>query len=467
MDRLQFLKIMGMSVVGAALAPEILAGTVTGMPRKLNEIDLGSKSLESDTPRQVTVLVLGAGQRGAVYASYAARYPDAMKVVGVADINPVRLAKMADEHGVEEKYRFSDWSEALAAGKIADAVVISLPDDVHYKPCMKALDMGYHILLEKPVAPTRRECEDIRDMANRKGAIVAVCHVLRYAPYFVALKRVVDSGMIGRLVSVQHLEPIRYAHMAHSYVRGNWHNSQKTTPIILAKSCHDLDIIRWIVGSPCRSISAYGDLSFFTRENRPEGATRRCTDGCPHESRCPYSAIDIYTRKNQHTYVFDNLPPRGAEREQAIIEYLKTTDYGRCVFDMDNDQCDHYVANMEFANGVTAAFSMEAFTVTGGRRTRLMGTHGMVEGDMKKFTVTEFLTGETQEWSAADVVEVAEYAGHGHGGGDLCLARDFVNAVGNNDPGRLTSSIDVSTESHVMGFCAEDSRLKHKKVKVS
>ena len=119
----------------------------------------------------------------------------AMKVVGVADINPVRLAKMADEHGVEEKYRFSDWSEALAAGKIADAVVISLPDDVHYKPCMKALDMGYHILLEKPVAPTRRECEDIRDMANRKGAIVAVCHVLRYAPYFVALKRVVDSGM--------------------------------------------------------------------------------------------------------------------------------------------------------------------------------------------------------------------------------------------------------------------------------
>ena len=178
MDRLQFLKIMGMSVVGAALAPEILAGTVTGMPRKLNEIDLGSKSLESDTPRQVTVLVLGAGQRGAVYASYAARYPDAMKVVGVADINPVRLAKMADEHGVEEKYRFSDWSEALAAGKIADAVVISLPDDVHYKPCMKALDMGYHILLEKPVAPTRRECEDIRDMANRKGAIVAVSHVL-------------------------------------------------------------------------------------------------------------------------------------------------------------------------------------------------------------------------------------------------------------------------------------------------
>lgn len=464
MDRLQFLKIMGLIGVGAALAPELLAGDGT---KKLSSMDLGSKSLDADTPRQVSVLVLGAGQRGSVYASYASMYPDAMKVVGVADINPVRLKKMADEHKVDPKYRFSDWADALSAGKIADAVVISLPDDVHYEPCMKALDMGYHILLEKPVAPTRKECENIRDLANRKGAIVAVCHVLRYAPYFVALKKVVDSGMIGKLMSIQHFEPIRYAHMAHSYVRGNWHNSKKTTPIILAKSCHDLDIIRWIVGSPCRSISAYGSLSFFTHANRPAGATARCTDGCPHEDSCPYSAIDIYTRKHQHTYVFDNLPPKGPARERAIIEQLKTTDYGRCVFDMDNDQCDHYVASMEFENGVTAAFSMEAFTAKGGRRTRIMGTHGMIEGDMEKFTISDFRSGEVQEWSAKDVVEVAEYAGHGHGGGDLCLSRDFVEAVGNNDPGRLTSSIDVSTESHVMGFCAEDSRLQNKKVRVS
>lgn len=466
MDRLQFLKIMGMSVIGATLAPKILAGT-TGAPRKLDEMDLGTRDLKSDTPRQVTVVVLGAGQRGSAYASYASMYPDAMKIVGVADINPVRLKKMADEHGVDEKYRFNDWKDALAAGKFADAVIISLPDDVHYEPCMKALEMGYHILLEKPVAPTRRECEDIRDLANKKGTIVAVCHVLRYAPYFVALKKVIDSGMIGKLVSIQHLEPIRYEHMAHSYVRGNWHNSKKTTPIILAKSCHDLDIIRWLVGSRCRSISAYGSLSFFTHANRPEGAPARCTDGCPHEGTCPYSAIDIYTRKNKHTYVFDNLPESEQARRDAIMEQLKVTDYGRCVFDMDNDQCDHYVASMEFDNGVTAAFSMEAFTLKGGRRTRVMGTLGMIEGDMSQFTISDFRTGETQQWSAKDVVEVAQYAGHGHGGGDLCLARDFVNAVGNNDPGRLTSSIDVSTESHVMGFCAEDSRLKNKKVKVS
>ena len=466
MDRLRFLKIMGASVAGALLAPELLAAD-GDRQRRLGELDLGNKGLAPDTPRQVTVLVLGAGQRGSAYASYAAMYPDAMKIVGVADINPVRLAKMADEHGVDEKYRFSDWSDALAAGKIADAVVISLPDDLHYEPCMQALDMGYHILLEKPVAPTRRECEDIRDRANERGAIVAVCHVLRYAPYFVALKQVIDSGMIGQLVSIQHLEPIRYEHMAHSYVRGNWHNSKKTTPIILAKSCHDLDIIRWLVGSPCRSISAYGSLSYFTHANRPAGAPPRCTDGCPHEGTCPYSAIDIYTRKHKHTYVFDNLPESGPERDRALLEPLRVTDYGRCVFDMDNDQCDHYVAAMEFDNGVTASFSMEAFTLKGGRRTRVMGTLGMIEGDMESFTVSDFRTHRQERWSPKDVVELAAYAGHGHGGGDLCLTRDFVNAVGNNDPGRLTSSIDVSTESHVMGFCAEDSRLGGKKVLVS
>lgn len=463
---------MGMAFAGAAVAPELLAsgGAASSSGAKTpgtDSFDGPTRGLKADTPRQVSVLILGAGSRGDAYATYAKQFPECMKVAGVADINPVRLEKMCDEHNVPARYRFSDWKEALAMPKFADAVVISLPDDLHYDPAMKALDMDYHLLLEKPVAPTRRECEDIRDLANRKGAIVAVCHVLRYAPYFVALKAAVDSGVVGKLISIQHLEPIRYAHMAHSYVRGNWHNSKKTTPIILAKSCHDLDIIRWIVDSPCRSISAYGSLSFFTPENKPEGATRRCTDGCPHESDCPYSAIDIYTRKHQHTYVFDNLPPKGPARDKAILDQLRVTDYGRCVFDMDNDQCDHYVANMEFDNGVTAAFSMEAFTPYGGRRTRIMGTRGMIEGDMEEFTITDFLTRKKTVWNHKDITEIADYAGHGHGGGDLCLARDFVEAVGNNDPSRLSSSIDVSTESHVMGFCAEESRLNHTKVHVS
>lgn len=464
-NRRNFLKTLGISTLGAAVAPSAIARQVSDPNEYLTTKIKGMKADVVNGP--VTVVILGAGSRGNTYAKYAKMYPDCMKVIGVADINHYRQQKMAREHNIPAGQVFGDWSEAFKVAKFADAVVISLPDDLHYAPAMKALEMGYHILLEKPAAPTEKECTDIRDLALKKGSIVGVCHVLRYAPYFIALKEVIDSGRIGKLVSIQHLEPIQYAHMAHSYVRGNWHNSKKTTPIILAKSCHDLDLMRWIVDSPCKSISAYGSLSFFTHENRPEGAPARCTDGCPYEDKCPYSAIDIYVRKNAHTYVFDNLPPKGDPGRDAVLtERLKTTDYGRCVFDMDNDQCDHYVANMEFENGVTVAFSMEAFMANGGRRTQVMGTEGEIVGDMSQFTITDFRTRKKTIWNAKMIQEVEEYKGSGHGGGDLALVRDFVTAVSHDDASYLSSQIDVSMDSHIMAFGAEKSRKSNKKIKL-
>ncbi len=463
MNRLEFLRVMGLSAVGTAIAPSALA---KGLAQDKSYLKSDVKDLKAEVSKPVTVVILGAGSRGKAYASYAKRFPDCMKVVGVADINPYRKNKMAKEHNIDEKYMFNDWSEAYQVAKFADAVVVSLPDDLHYKPAMKGLEMGYDMILEKPIAPTEKECTDIRDLALKKGAIVSVCHVLRYAPYFVALKKVIDSGRIGKLMSIQHLEPIEYSHMAHSYVRGKWHDSKKTTPIILAKSCHDLDIIRWLADSPCKSISAYGSLDFFVKENMPAGATPRCTDGCPHESTCPYSAIDIYTRRHVHLGVFDDLPQQQPARDKEILERLKVTDYGRCVFDMDNDQCDHYVANMVFENGVTAAFSMEAFTARGGRCTRIMGTHGEIVGDMKTFTITDFRTRKATIWDPKKIEELEEYAGHGHGGGDLALVRDFVTAVDRKDASLLSSQIDVSVESHIMGFRAEQSRKSDKKKRI-
>ncbi len=462
MNRLEFLRTLGLTAVGTAIAPSALA---QGLAQDQEFLKTNVKGLKADVSKPVTVVILGAGSRGSTYASYAKRFPECMKVIGVADINEFRKNKMGDEHGIEEKYRFNDWSEAFKVAKFADAVVVSLPDDLHYAPAMKALEMGYNMILEKPIAPTEKECADIRDLALKKGAIVSVCHVLRYAPYFVALKEVIDSGRIGKLISIQHLEPIKYQHMAHSYVRGKWHDSKKTTPIILAKSCHDLDIIRWIADSPCKSIAAYGDLSFFKAENKPEGATPRCTDGCPHEATCPYSAIDIYATKDEYTYVFDDLPSKKnpEARRAEIMKRLKTTDYGRCVFDMDNDQCDHYVASMEFANGVTAAFSMEAFMAKGGRRTQIMGTLGEIVGDMKTFTLTDFRTRKAYVWDPKKIDEVEMYKGSGHGGGDLALVRDFVTAVDRKDASYLSSQIDVSVESHIMGFRAEQSRMSNKK----
>lgn len=469
MDRKEFLKRMGLIMAGAvAVDLESKASTVQALSEgEIPEIASTDKiktkiaSLDAKLDKPVTVLIIGAGSRGTVYSRYATKFPKSMKVIGVADLNPYRREKMAKAHNIPQENIYADFRDALAREKFADAVVIATPDNLHYEPCMKALSLGYDVLLEKPVAPTEKECRDILKQAHKYNRIVAVCHVLRYAPYFVALKETLDSGVIGDIVSVQHMEPIQYAHMAHSYVRGNWPLAEKTTPIILAKSCHDLDILRWMIGKPCESIAAEGSLHLFKAENAPKGAPARCTDGCPHEAECPYSAIDIYVRRKRHLYALD-LPNTQPE---TIMEKLKTTNYGKCVFRCENDQCDHYVAIMRFQDGVTASFTMDAFTPWGGRRTRFMGTKGYIEGDMKTFTFHDFRTGHKSVWDQK-VSEIAEYKGSGHGGGDHALVRDFLRAVSAHDETLLSSTIDVSIESHVMGFMAEKSRKSMKKVKI-
>lgn len=466
MDRLEFLKRLGALTVGASLIG-VDVNAMTSEAEDIPEIAAGKKidvpiaPLECKVPKPVTVMVIGAGSRGRTYARYASMYPNAMKVVAVADLKPNRRSRMAKQHNIPKENIFNDFNEALARPKLADAVVIATPDNLHYEPCMKALELGYDVLLEKPVAPTERECRNILKQSKKYNRIVAVCHVLRYAPYFVAMKRVVDSGAIGDIVSIQHMEPIEYAHMAHSYVRGNWPLSEKTTPIILAKSCHDLDILRWIIGKPCKSIAAEGSLHLFKAENAPKGAPERCTDGCPHEAECPYSAIHIYEHRKRHLHVFD-LP----RVDTALIrEKLKTTNYGRCVYRCNNDQCDHYVAIMRFEGDITASFTMDAFTPWGGRRTRIMGTKGFLEGDMRTFTFYDFRTGHRSVWDK-NVRDLPEYKHAGHGGGDLALARDFVRAVSAQDEKLLSSTIDVSIESHMIGFMAEKSRKSNKKVAI-
>lgn len=450
------------SVDGKAAEKAVNALGPDNVKGELNDMTLPIRSLKPQTERQITVVIIGAGSRGSTYGNFAAKYPEAVKVVGVSDINDYRRKRMADLHNIPVENQLGDFHEVLNRPKFADAVVISTPDDLHYEPCMKCLELGYDVLLEKPCAQTEKEVRDILAQAHKYNRIVAVCHVLRYSPYFIALREVVRSGAIGELVSMQHFEPIQYAHMAHSYVRGNWRNSDQTNPIILAKSCHDLDIMRWIIDRPCEAISADGSLMLFKAENAPEGAPMRCTDGCPYEDTCPYSAIDIYVRKRRHLHVFDL--PKGFSNEQ-LMEKLRTGWYGRCVYHCDNNQPDHYVTEMTFEGGKTASFSMEAFTPWGGRRTRVMGTKGYIEGDMTQFTLWDFRTGKSKTWNKK-VSEIPEYKGSGHGGGDHALMRDFVEAVAYQDHGRLTSTIDVSIESHVMGFAAEKSRNSLKKVKI-
>lgn len=412
--------------------------------------DLYANPQHRPLERPVTVLIIGAGHRGTVYANFAARYPAEMRVVAVADPNAYRRQRFALLHQIALENCFDGWEPALRHDRLADAVIIATPDALRSGPCLRALDLGYDVLLEKPVAPTEAECRAILARAKATGRIVGVCHVLRYTPYFRELKAILDQGLIGEVISVQHLEPIEHVHMSHSYVRGHWRNSATTTPIVLAKSCHDTDIIRWLVGAPADNVHCFGNLKWFTNANAPAGSTERCTDGCAVEHDCPYSALQIYLRDRKRLYVFD-LPEDSAQWDAVILQSLKSTDYGRCVYRVDNDQPDHLTVNILFRNGVTAAFSMEAFVSYEGRRTRIMGSLGDVTGDMESFTVTSFKTGKRRVWSMKS---------DAHGGGDHPMVRDWVQAVGQQRLELLSSSIEESVESHLMAFAAERSRLQ-------
>lgn len=445
------LKKLTLALGALAFPASTWAKTEDGIP-----ILLPDEGTKNPLARPVTAITLGAGNRGNVYGNYAVEYPAELDIVGVAEPVQIRRERYVAKHAIDATHTFHTWEEVFKVPKFADAVIISTPDDLHYGPCMAALRMGYDVLLEKPISPSEKECRNILELSKKTGRIVAVCHVLRYAPYFIKLREIIQSGVLGKVVSMQHFEPIEHVHMSHSYVRGNWHNSDQTTPIILAKSCHDLDIMKWLLDKSCTHIQAFGSLSWFRSENAPEGSTARCTDGCAAEASCPYSALKIYYRGRQRNHVFD-LPEDKSKQEAAVLEYLKTTNYGRCVYRMDNNQPDHYTCNILFEDDITAAFSMEAFTSYHGRRTRIMGSLGDIVGDMQQFELTDFLSGEKTVWKQnAD----------GHGGGDWRLVSNWIQAVSRQDSSLLTSTIAASIESHVMGFAAELSRKRKKVVDI-
>lgn len=413
--------------------------------------DVYKNPLHQPLSKPVTAILIGAGNRGNIYADYGIIHPDELNIVGVADQDALRNGRFARKHKIPAQNRFYNWQDVFTREKFADAVIIATPDALHVGPCLMALDKGYDVLLEKPIALTEEDCRKILEKSRATGRIVGVCHVLRYSPYFRQLKEIITSKTIGDIVSVQHMEPIGFSHMAHSYVRGNWHNSNTTSPIILAKSCHDTDILRWLINEPIEDLQCFGDLSHFKQENAPPGSTERCTDGCTVENSCPFSALQIYYRDRKRLYVFD-LPEKRRNWDYIILKKLKTTDYGRCVYRMNNNQPDHLTVNMRFGKNITATFSMEGLTSYEGRCTRIMGTRGDIVGDMEQYTITDFRTGHQTSWSLKTDF---------HGGGDHRLVQDWVQAVGHQNPAILSSTIDVSVVSHLMAFAAERSRLNH------
>ena len=401
--------------------------------------------------------IVGAGIRGMTYGRESVRIGEAV-ITALAEPREGRRRLAAAEFGVAADRAVADWRELADRPDLdVDAVVVSTPDRQHTEPALAFLARGLPLLLEKPMAPTPEEARSIAEAAERASVMVCVAHVLRYSAYTAAIKAILGSGALGEVVSVEHLEPVGWWHHAHSFVRGNWRREDESNPMLMAKCCHDVDWLSFIVDRPARRVSSFGSLTHFTAANKPAGAGSRCLD-CAVEPQCPYSARRIY---------LERVPDRSARiwplsvladpvDEAAITAALRDGPYGRCVYDCDNDVVDHQVVNIEYEGGVTASLTMTAFTPMAFRKTRIFGTHGMLEGDGYAISVFDFLTGQSTSTQVIDPTDAE--AGEGHLGADGALTRSFLAALRDGDPGRILTSPTESLHTHEIVWAAERAR---------
>ena len=416
----------------------------------------------------ITIAVVGAGSRGTTYARAAAHAGVATRIVAVAEPRTAYRQRLASEFALDASRQFTDWREMASLPRLADAVVIATLDRDHAEPAEAFADLGYHILLEKPMATTESECSRIVRSARRNGVVLAVCHVMRYTEYTRTLKTLLDSGQLGEISSIRRLEPVGWWHFAHSYVRGNWRNEAESSPMLLAKACHDIDWIHFMMGRRCLRVSSFGSLTHFRPENKPDGAGERCVE-CDVESTCPYSALRFYVEQLEHGHtgwpvdVLTPFPDRA-----SVLETLRTGPYGRCVYGSDNDVVDHQVVNMEFEGGRTAAFTMTAFTRPRPRVDDIFCTGAEVNGDGRHLKIFDFLSESSRSIDTRPQVAGvdAEDAGSGHSGGDVGVVDAFVKAIARDDPS-LVSDPEEALESYRIVFAAELSRRLGKTVEIA
>ena len=356
----------------------------------------------------------------------------------------------------------------IAQDKLADIMFITTQDKQHVEQAIPALKKGYHLLLEKPISPKPEECREIVKVAKECNRKVIVCHVLRYTPIYSKLKDVLDSGVIGDVVSVMSIENVGYWHQAHSFVRGNWRNSETTSPMILQKCCHDMDLLLWLTGKTCESVSSFGDTYLFKEECAPEGTALRCMDGCKAKENCPYDAEKIYLEHHRigaktgyKEWPLDVLTLHPSV--ETIMEAIKTGPYGRCVYHCDNNVVDHQVVNMKMTDGTTISHTMCGFTATGSRYAKFMGTKGEIIADMTENTIKITVFGQKD----TEVIDISQIASDfsGHGGGDNRMVEEFLDMLINETgPTKRTTSVGESVESHYCALAAEESRLNGGKV---
>ncbi|KAG7520904.1 hypothetical protein JOB18_038440 [Solea senegalensis] len=411
----------------------------------------------------VRVIVVGAGCRGEIYSKFATVHPERVQVVGVADPRRFARSKLQQQHKIVDENIFDDWHRIADREKFADAVLVCTPDHLHKEPAMAFAKKGYHILLEKPMATTAEDCRAIVEACTQSGVILSVGHVLRYDPVTRKIKELIDAGAIGDVIHIQHLEPVGFYHFAHSFVRGNWRNEAESSFVLLAKSCHDIDLIHdWAGARRCVKLSSFGSLSHFRKDKKPPGAADRCLD-CSVEKDCPYSGCKIYLDrvKQGHTgWPVSVICTSSLPDIESVTEALKTGPYGRCVYECDNDVCTNQVVHMEFEGGLTASFSMVAFTKEMcKRKTTIYGSMGELSYNGHEVSVFDFVTQRTTKHTGLDNAP-NHFGMSGHGGADYHLMDAFISAVANNDPSLIRSGPEETLLSHLLVFQAEQSRLE-------
>lgn len=405
-------------------------------------------------------VLIGAGQRGTIYATYARERGH--EIAAVAERDPVRRRIVGDALGVPEDRRFAEGAELLALPRLGEAAIIATMDRDHYAEAIPAMEKGYHLLLEKPISPDPGETLAIERAADRTGRHVTVCHVLRYSPFFREVKKAIDSGKIGRVITIQHNENIGNFHIAHSFVRGNWRRSDLASPLIMQKSCHDMDLLVWLAGSGCESLASFGDRTYFREEKAPAGSAARCCE-CPLQESCRFSAYRCYLP------VAGNWPATVLTEDQSeagLRKAIAEGPYGRCVYRCDNDVCDHQVTILRFRNGVTATFNLSGFTNQMTRTLKIMGEDGEIRASEAENEITVTRFGSYGAARCESEVIHPEIPQSGHSGGDSGIVNSFLAVLAGSGAASATD-IHESVESHMMACAAEESRLTGRVIQIA
>lgn len=405
----------------------------------------------------LTLAILGCGSRGRTYARIAAALDGRYRITAAVDPIPARTAAVAALHEPGAVRIFTDQHAFFQAGKLADVLIIATQDADHFEHAKAALHAGYDILLEKPASESLARCEELDVLSRSLGRRIALCFVLRYTPFYSAVKRVIESGRLGKIITIRAAEGVEPFHQAHSFVRGHWGKKADSTPMIVAKCSHDADLLCWLADSPPAAVSSFGRLSWFRPENAPEGAPARCTDGCPAAATCPYDAHRYLTDKRRWLgMVMDHADEA---TDETILEFLRTSPWGRCAYRCDNDVVDHQVLAADFKNGITATLTMTAFDQ--GRAIEIHGTRASLRGgDPFQQAGAPELWLRDHNSGTIEPIEIPRPDGAdgyaGHGGGDFGLISSLDALF--SGPAALKPGLD-GLSGHRLAFLAEDSRV--------